>query len=298
MVYDESVVLAGGMVMKKRMKIIFLAAILVLTAAGCGKSKETEEKQMALRSQGMEQALNGEYEEAVASYNEALQLADLHGAGTLELDIAAYKASAQYHGGDTEGAVDTFTAILELKESAESYLARGLLYRSLGKTQAANADFAAAAELTSDKDKVMLGRLSYYMEDYTKAKEYLDAAAGTGDPEAVFWQAELYWQTGNQDYALSLYRSYLEGDAQHQSAYVKVVNSQMEQGDYDGALATLEAGIAKGDGEGLKELLANEVAVYEQKGDFETARQKMESYLEKYPEDEAAAREYEFLRSR
>ena len=72
----------------------------------------------------------------------------------------------------------------------------------------------------------------------------------------------------------------------------------MEQGDYDGALVTLESGIAQGEGESLKELLGNEIAVYEQKGDFETAKLKMESYLERYPDDEKAQREYIFLKTR
>ena len=51
-------------------------------------------------------------------------------------------------------------------------------------------------------------------------------------------------------------------------------------------------------GESLQELLGNEIAVYEWKGDFETAKLKMESYLERYPEDEKAQREYLFLQTR
>jgi hypothetical protein len=53
-----------------------------------------------------------------------------------------------------------------------------------------------------------------------------------------------------------------------------------------------------GDGGSLHELMGDEIAVYEQKGDFTTAREKMEALLERYPEDEDAAREYEFLKSR
>ena len=60
----------------------------------------------------------------------------------------------------------------------------------------------------------------------------------------------------------------------------------------------LEAGIAAGEGALLQELLGNEIAVYERMGDFETAKLKMESYLEHYPEDERAQREYVFLKTR
>ena len=274
------------------------AGLLVLCLAGCGKSGETLEQQMALRSQGMQQALEGDYEGAVASYEEALELADLR-AGALELDIAAYKASALYHAGEIQKAIDTFTAILDLKDSAEIRMARGLLYREAENMTAAKEDFSAAMELTGKKDKTMLGRLSYYMEDYEQAKTYLEDAVKEGDSEAVYWEAELYWQMGNIDYAIPLYQRYLEGEAPvHQEACAKVASWQMEQGAYSEALSMLEAGIAAGEGALLQELLGNEIAVYERMGDFETAKLKMESYLEHYPEDERAQREYVFLKTR
>lgn len=272
--------------------------LMVCCLAGCGKSKETEERQMALRSQGMQQALEGDYEGAVSSYEEALQLADLR-AGALELDIAAYKASALHRLGETQKAIDTFTAILDLKESAEIYMARGMLYQETENPEAARQDFSAALELTSKKDKVTLGRLSYYMEDYEHAKTYLEDASREGNNEAVYWEAELYWQMGNIDYAIPLYQSYLEGESPvHQEAYAKIASWQMEQGEYQEALSTLEAGISKGEGGVQKELLANEIAAYERIGDFATAKLKMESYLEQYPDDEEAQREYVFLKTR
>ena len=272
--------------------------LCILLLPGCGKSKEVEEQQMTLRSQGMEQALAGDYEAAVASYDKALQLANMR-VGELELDIAAYRASALCYLGRTQEAIDMCSAILDLKKSAEIYLARGILYRDADNREAANADFAAALKMTSSKDLVTLGKLSYYMEDYVKAKEYLDSAAAAGNTEAVYWQAELYRQMGNEDYAVSLYQSYLAGEnPTQQSAYAKVAAYQIRQEDYDGALSTLEAGIALGEGGSLRELLGDEIAVYEQKGDFETARSRMESFLELYPDDEAAAREYIFLQTR
>lgn len=281
----------------RRIGKIALVGLCVLCLGGCGKSKEVEEEQLKLRSQGMEQARAGEYEEAVASYDKALALADMR-VGALELDIAAYKASALYHAGELTEAIDACSAILDLKESAELYLTRGLLYREAENTQAANEDFKKAMALTSSKDYVMLGRLSYYMEDYAKAKEYLEKAPDTEDKEATYWLAELYWQTGNQEYAVTLYQSYLEGDAVYMSAYSKVAGWQMGCGEYDEALATVDAGIAKGNAENLQNLLGYEIAIYEQKGDFATAKLKMESYIEQYPEDEDAAREYKFLKTR
>ena len=171
----------------KKIKRTMLAVTVLCMGLliGCGTDKKTEEQQLALRTQGMEQAREGSYEDAIASYNEALELADMH-AGNLELDIAAYKASAQYYAGNTEDALATCSAILDLKESAEIYTTRGLLYREAGNAEAAKADFTKAMSLTSKKNKVMLGRLSYYMEDDTNAKTYLEAASKEGNPEGIY----------------------------------------------------------------------------------------------------------------
>lgn len=283
--------------MRKIRKSMIISGVCLLCLTGCGKSREVEEQQMILRSQGMEQALSGDYEAAVSSYDKALELAGMN-VGTLEMDIAAYKASALYHMGNIQEAIDTCSAVLDLKKNSEIYLTRGLLNKEAGNADAAKEDFTAAMEMTPEKDKVMRGRLAYYMEDNSTAKEYLESASEDGDTEAVYWLAELYWQMKNEDYAMTLYQEYLSGDVEHQEAYEKVASRQMEQGNYDDALATLEAGIALGDSGSLQSLLASEIAVYEYKGDFGTAKTKMESYLESYPEDEAAAREYIFLQTR
>ena len=44
--------------------------------------------------------------------------------------------------------------------------------------------------------------------------------------------------------------------------------------------------------------MKNEVAVYEKQGDFEKAKEVMAQYIEVCPNDEAAMREYEFLKTR
>lgn len=270
----------------------------VILMTGCGNSKSVRKQQMALRTQGMEQAKEGDYESAVASYDEALGLSDMY-VGSLEMDIAAYKASALYAQGNVQDAIDLCSAVLDVKKSQSMYLTRGLLYREAENTEAANADFTSAMDMTSSKDKIMMGRLSYYMEDYTNAKSYLEAAAKEGNTEAVYWQALLYDQMGNPEYAMTLYQNYLDSDeVQHQDAYEKVASWQLDNKDYDGAAQTLEAGIAMGDGGCLQKLLASEIAVYEYKGDFTTALQKMESYVETYPNDADAQREYIFLKTR
>ena len=48
----------------------------------------------------------------------------------------------------------------------------------------------------------------------------------------------------------------------------------------------------------MRDLLFNEIVVYEKQLDFQTAKEKMQEYLKQYPKDEEALRENEFLQSR
>ena len=48
----------------------------------------------------------------------------------------------------------------------------------------------------------------------------------------------------------------------------------------------------------LKSLLQEEITCYEKMGNFASAREKAEDYLDKYPDDALIQNEYEFLKSR
>ena len=48
----------------------------------------------------------------------------------------------------------------------------------------------------------------------------------------------------------------------------------------------------------MQSLLFNEIVAYEKKLDFSTAQEKAVSYVGMYPEDEEAAKELDFLKSR
>ena len=47
-----------------------------------------------------------------------------------------------------------------------------------------------------------------------------------------------------------------------------------------------------------RDLLYNEIVVYEKKMDFATAKQKAEEFMQLYPDDEAGQKEYDFLITR
>lgn len=65
----------------------------------------------------------------------------------------------------------------------------------------------------------------------SNAKTYLEVASKEGNPEGIYWQAELYREMGNTDYAITLYQSYLDGEeVTHQEAYERVAAYQLAPG--------------------------------------------------------------------
>ncbi len=67
----------------------------------------------------------------------------LHGKITdLEIDICYYKAAAQYAAQDTEGALETYNAMIDYDgKNANAYYLRGCLKLGTGDTDGAKQDF-------------------------------------------------------------------------------------------------------------------------------------------------------------
>jgi tetratricopeptide (TPR) repeat protein len=82
----------------------------------------------AYRQIGINAMENGDYAGAVDAFNSALGQC-IGKITENELDICYYKAAAQYAGGDSAGAVDTYTAIIDYdKKAADAYYLRGCVY--------------------------------------------------------------------------------------------------------------------------------------------------------------------------
>ena len=80
----------------------------------------------------------------------------------------------------------------------------------------------------------------------------------------------------------------------------------MQTGDYAKGLEYIQSGLAMADasdsGEAddslIREMEYNEIICYEQQSDWENAKAKIAEYISKYPDDEAAQKEAEFLQTR
>lgn len=276
-------------------KSLPLLLAVCLFAAGCGLSADISEKQQTLKQEGMELQSTGDYSGAIAKYEEALQLSNMK-VGKEEIDLAYYKASAQYQSGDLAGAIDTYSAVIALKKDINGYLGRGMLYVAAKDAEKAEADLNEALQETDDP--LIKGIIYNVVNDTEKAKECFEEAKKAGNAESAFYLAGIYEKAGDENYAMILLEEYIASGKASAEGYLSVGRHYMEDGAYEDALKTLQTGISQGESGVLKNLMQEEIACYEKLGDFAGAREKAEDYLEKYPDDGFIKNEYEFLKSR
>lgn len=323
--------------MKKIRKMALLVGLCAMlgAVAGCGERDEQAlANELAYRQVGIQKLSDGEYADAVVMFQRALDqsLAEID---DLEIDICYYKAAAQYKNGDVEDAIATYTALIEYdKKNVRAWYLRGTIYQVNGQTEEAAADYAEAikkapkdlalhahvaknlmkAGLKEQADEVLakavkisakeaseyreLGYVYYLQGDFDSSRKNLDQAVQMGDPEAVFYLAKLEEDAGNTERALQLYESYVtENDSD--TVTLNVLGcARMEQGNYEQALIFFRKALEAEKVPNEKELRRNEIAALEYALDFEQAKERMKSYVRDYPDDEAAAREWEFLQSR
>lgn len=281
----------------KKLKGLTLLVVAAVLLAGCGKSEETAKRQQTLKDAGMALQAAGDYEGAIEKYDEALKLADME-VGEAEIDLVCYKASALAKSGDLSGAIDAYSAVLALKKdtTGELYLGRGLLYTRAEKLAQAEEDLNQALKITDDP--ILKGIIYKVVGQADQAKKYFEEAQKQGDPEALFFLAEIYESAGDHNYAMILLEEYIAGENASAEGCLTVAEYYIQDENYTDALSVIENGLSKGDSPVKKMLLQEEIACYEHLGNFAEAREKAESYLEIYPEDELIQREYEFLKSR
>lgn len=315
----------------------FLAVVLCavnLTACQGSKSKEALENQQAYRQLGINKMNEGSYEEAVEAFQKALDQSQAI-VGEIELDICYYKATAQYKSGDTKGALTTCKALIDYdKKNAKAYFLRGCIYQKEADREKAVKDYQKALETSGNDYEIYVsvyqsmknagwdgdaeeilekalelkaeetedyrerGHIYLLQEDYDNAKKELDKAINQKDVKALLYMAQVYEAEGNSKQAKALYESYIEKNGSDISALIVLGDMQMEAENYSQAVEFYQQALKAGKPSNEQQIRRNEIIAYEQMLDFAKAREKMESYMEDYPEDEEAKREYIFLETR
>ena len=142
------------------------------------------------------------------------------------------------------------------------------------------------------------GRICYYLEDYENARTYLEKARDESGYEAVLFLGKTYETLGDNNYAISVYNTYLDSGEANPQVLNQLGLCKMQTGDYAGALTAFQTAMKIEDNGMMQILKMNEIIAYERLCDYKKAAVLMESYLKTYPDDEEAKREYIFLQTR
>lgn len=318
---------------KKKLTYITALTMLSLTLiTGC--TNERKENQTAYRQIGINAMESGDYAGAVDAFNSALGQC-IGKITENELDICYYKAAAQYASGDSEGAVATYTAIIDYdKKAADAYYLRGCVYLKQGNTESAVSDFDAAVQYNSDdyelyvniyenllaydmtekgeeylnkafdikgnsaEDYAWRGRIYYYLGQYDNAMTELNSALDKESVTANLYIAQVYEAQGDSENAEVYYQNYVNSGAADSEAMNSLGEIEMAKGNYSGALTYLQQGIAMENVTNRRELMQNLIICYEYTFDFNSAWNVVQEYVQAYPDDASAQREYIFLKNR
>ena len=292
-----------------------------------------EDERLITRGMGIAYMGLTQYSQASACFEEALK----RSSGLLEpmdYDLNYYLASAYTKENRLSEAEATYDAILTMKpQELDALFLRGNVRLGLGKMDGAIEDFDKVVAMEpenydrliqiyevlnyygeTDTGKEYLqnalqkkdakisaydkGRMYYYLEEYQQAYLALEEAKDKGGAEAYLYLGRAYEATGDYNYAANVYNSYLAKDKTNAEIYNQLGLCEMTRGEYQKALAAFQAGM-NAENNNIKQTLAfNEIVAYEHLGEFQKATVLMQAYLQNYPDDAKALREYEFLSTR
>ena len=220
----------------------------------------------------------------------SLNANDYYLTGCVALAMDSYdEASSNFseaYGSDStyEMAIQIYEAYLgqDMEADGTRYLEAAL------KTEAKTAD-----------DYCERGKVYYYMDDYENARTELTTAADKGSTEATLILGMVYMAQGDTSNARSFYQQYIDADGDDPAkGYNGLALCDISDGDYDSALQNISQGLGDATSDEMRDLLFNEIVVYEKKLDLSTALSKAQEYVQTFKDDDAAAKEQTFLQSR
>lgn len=295
--------------------------------------EDHNDMQLVYRGEGIANLGLANYEQSVDCFEKALHTSNGI-VKKIDYDINFYLATAQYKMGDLEGAYNTYNAITTLdKKNSDACYLMGKVALDRGDVNGAKSSFDAAlsidstdpylyiniyktlAEAGDEQDaktyinralknvpkptSYELGIFNYYLGDYTQARNYFEETKNIkSSAEGVIYLGKTYEALGDTGYAASLYEMFLANDPSSTEIYNELGNLKFAERDYEGARSTYEAGLKSTDTTFRQSLMFNRIVTYEYLQDYKTAATLIKEYISLYPDDEIAAREDIFLRTR
>jgi tetratricopeptide (TPR) repeat protein len=292
-----------------------------------------ENNKKAYRGIGISYLMEAKYSEAITNFDQAIQIKE---AKDLDTDLLFYKASALEQINDYETAAEIYTKLLELKgKDAAIYSARGNIYRLVGNYELSIADYdkaieiapkefnyylgkfaslkefkkdeeaqavleqAAQLKVSGDYDKYELAKVHFYQGNYEVALNEFNAAIENGLTQAYYFLGEM--NLINKDYvgALAQFDAYLSaGNLEFGLLYNQLLTCYLQTDNIEQAKVYLEKAKQANDASIQDQVTKNEIIYLEKTGDYATAYSLITAYVEKYPEDEGAKKDYYFLKTR
>ncbi|MDO5336718.1 MAG: tetratricopeptide repeat protein [Eubacteriales bacterium] len=286
----------------------------------------------AYRGAGIAYLNLGQYEEAITSFDNALSYDRL--SDDARRDILQYKAVTYYKAEQYEKAMETCQELMEYQMDVQSYYLTGRVALAMDSYDEAAKNFQNAyAEDASYETAIQIyeayfekgmqadgigylemslnkppsdaqdycdrGQIYLLMEEYDNARQELTEAVNKGSAEAVLLMGRAYLAQNDIANARSMYQQYVtEHEETSARGYNGLALCDIAEGNYESAGNNLSLGLQRATEEEKRELLFNQVVVYEKMLDFSTAYEKVSEYLQMFPEDEEAGKERTFLASR
>ncbi len=318
---------------RKAFCLCMVATLAALAYTGCGNEKQVQNEQ-SYRQIGLNQIAEGNYESAIVAFDKALN-EHVGQVTNLEEDINFYKAYAQMECGKVQDAIDTYTALVSYnKKNAEAYYLRGKAYMSIQNEELAVEDFQSAINYNKDSGELYAGiyeqllsaglvdEAASYLEEglkikgdsagaclsrgrlylasavYDKAESELSNALAKKEYKANLYLGDAAVAQGKNEEARAYYEAYVDKYTDDSRVYYALGSLEFQDESYEQALSYFKQGLSCKNIVNKSQLWSGKIAALEHMGDFKSARQEMEGYLEDYPEDEEAQREFVFLKTR
>ncbi|MCR4751181.1 MAG: tetratricopeptide repeat protein [Eubacterium sp.] len=248
-------------------------------------------------------------------------------------DTRMYLANAYVLDGQPDKAITLYSQMLDSSHASEAYLLRGKLYAKEKKFGQAGQDFQRAIELdpsfevylqiydvylnmnlqadgaaylkearskatNSTDDAYQMGRICYLLGDPEAARDHLLRAVQGGVPGAGALLGRVYLDQGDLAAARNAFQNCVDQGKEIAAGYNGLALCAIEEENYEEALRLIHTGLQGANTAVAEELLYNEIVVYERQYDFTSALSKMEAFVNSYPGNSAARKEYLFLQSR
>ena len=311
-----------------------LAQFEIVLANSAQVSKDADRlNKFAIRGKGLVFIQKQSYTDALTCFNNAL---DIKVESGWDIDILHYKANTLECMGYRASAIDIYTEILSRsKDNVTAYLSRANLYRLEERNEEAVADYEKALSLSegnyrsyiglytcymamdrendannvldtasrlpvkTNEDKYYLGQVHYYQKNFKSAKIEMEYAYDMGYNEADYFLGEIALADKQYEEALTHYERYRANSAvESPSVCNQEAVCYLALFEYDKAQQMLNIGLGVPGSSARRQLLRNQVVLYEEQNELSKAYSTLQEYIVNYPEDTEATAEYKFLKKR